>query len=248
MPQYVLQRIFFSLFCLIRWQKLETSKNIVFDFSLNMQKFVFKKAPEESRIMIDSKEENPSTTFSQKVEAWLASRNRMPGAFAETVEEKFWSLSKEISLPSVDDIEILILPLRIHLVQGEEFGCSLTKKECQEQLCSSLNEYWWPAGIVWDIVDVPMKEIVDTSESSTYGMSKSILREHVWNLKRSKETQQMANKEFRRTIFLGNLIPEHQHSLNTYDIYMFDFIGHESQGSTLFCFINDFFSSNLIVF
>lgn len=57
--------------------------------------------------------------YSEAAESWLIVQNNRVGFFAETINEKYYLLSCEIPLPHLDDIPMILLPLRFHLAMGD---------------------------------------------------------------------------------------------------------------------------------
>ena len=125
----------------------------------------------------------------------------------------------------------MVLPLRIHIAQGPEFGCTLTKIECHTHLVPSMNEFWSQASIQWNLVDVCEKSWSNDEDGSRSTLE--CICERIWSLQRDNDTGKMANKEGRREVFLDGLLSGYENDKNTFDLYVFDFIGQESQG-TLF--------------
>lgn len=162
--------------------------------------------------LVDSKVKN-SVLFS----------NSQPGAFAKDSSYNFWKISSEITFPYASPPTIK-LPLRIHLAGGSILGCSITQNDCFDQIIHVVNKLWSQAGIEWELVEVmPLKWDIDDVQLER-------LKSEIWSLHRDPTTGMMTGKEKRRNIFLNNLIKEHTQFNRSFDIFMFDFIGQESQG------------------
>lgn len=170
--------------------------------------------------------------YSENVGAWKTARKAIPGEFSCGLDERMWMLAKECPLPELSVMPVLILPLRIHLVRGLELGCSLTLEECFNQLVPSMNQYWKQAGIEWNLIEVVNKEWPDDINGSRVLLNQA--RCGIHGLCRDPNTGMMAEKGFRRKLFLEHLIPEALQDRATYDVYIFDFIGNESQGMLVY--------------
>jgi hypothetical protein len=165
------------------------------------------------------------------VDAWLRSKITTPGAFALTSVDKMWEMQKCIPLPSISSAPILRLPLRFHLAQGPEFGCSVTSEQLCNELIPQMNKYWAQAAIQWDLVEVLPKVWPDDPDGSRTSLQAA--RQDMQQLVRDPETGKMTNKGIRRKLFLEQLIPEATSHTDTYDVYLFDFIGEGSQGKAI---------------
>jgi hypothetical protein len=165
---------------------------------------------------------------------WLAQRRLQPGAFASPAET-YYNLSCCVPLP-LDAIPILVLPLRVHLARGPEFGCTLTEDDLNFQIVPLMNEYWAQARIEWTLESVESAswpedmELVDAEGTEGVRRSLGEVRSGIWNLKRDPETGKMAGKGLRRDLFLGCLLKGFRERADMYDVHVFDFIGEESQG------------------
>ena len=177
-------------------------------------------------------QDKPSTEeYSKQLREWYKKKNNFPGAFRMDIAEAMWAQCKGVQIPLVSELPVLTLPLRIHLAQGPELGCSITMEECFTELVPIMNEFWTQAGIVWDLIEVaPVQWPNDVD-----GSRKTIecARKQITLLVRDHSTGKMTNKDLRRSIFIDTLIPNAALSKETYDVYMFDVIGEESQGDTL---------------
>jgi hypothetical protein len=162
---------------------------------------------------------------------WLAQRATQPGAFAESPAETSWNLSRSIPLPTLGTIPILVLPLRIHLASGPEFGCSLTEDEVNFHVVPMMNEYWAQAGIEWTLECVRAMEWPADPDGTRSSLADA--RNGIWNLRRDPSTGKMAGKDVRRELFLGCLLRGFREAVDAYDVHVFDFIGEESQGDTI---------------
>lgn len=91
-----------------------------------------------------------------------------------------------------------------------------------------MNEYWKQAKIEWYLEEILYMNI----KSDTKMDENSLLevRNQIWSLHRDPNTGKMKNKEIRRQLFLDKLMEGYQSDLNTFDVYVFEFIGKESQG------------------
>jgi hypothetical protein len=168
------------------------------------------------------------TEYCEAVDSWKAARQSMPGEFSCSVPERMWRLNNTCPLPDLTVVPTLTLPLRIHLAKGPELGCTLTWEECFTELVPLMNSYWKQAGIEWDLVEVLPEEWTDDADGGRASIEQA--RRDIYSLSRDPATGMMAGKGFRRSLFLDRLIPEALQECNTYDIYMFDFVGNESQG------------------
>jgi hypothetical protein len=163
------------------------------------------------------------------VDSWRRTINSVPGAFASTNADSMWELQKNIPFPSSSAVPTLRLPLCFHLARGPEFGCSLTEDQLRNELIPEMNRYWAQAAIQWDLVDVIPAEWANDADGSRRSLE--IARQDMQQLVRDPETGKMTNKGIRRKLFLEQLIPEASTRTNTYDVYLFDFIGEGSQGT-----------------
>lgn len=167
-------------------------------------------------------------TYCDAVKCWNEASQTIPGAFSYSVSERMWALSRSCPLPDASTIPIITLPLRLHLVQGPELGCSLTWEQCFLELVPMMNNYWRQAGIEWDLIEVLSKDWPNDADGGRSLLEQA--RHDINKLARDPETGMMAGKDRRRAIFLDKLIPEALQQRSTYDVYMFDFIGNGSQG------------------
>ena len=170
-------------------------------------------------------------SYSSMVKTWLDKRICRPGVFAEPLSEQMWQQSCNIPIPNTELLPLLILPLRIHLSQGCEFGCNLSDDECRNILLPLLNNFWIQAGIQWELVEIAAKKWPNDSDGSRDKLLQ--LRDKIWSLHRDNETGMMADKNVRKDIFLDNLLSDYVDYTKSYDVYMFDFIGDGSQGEFL---------------
>ena len=53
----------------------------------------------------------------------------------------------------------------------------------------------------------------------------------ILSLKRDPATGMMADKTFRRKLFLDKLLVGYERDLDTFDVYFFDMVGQQSQGT-----------------
>jgi len=169
--------------------------------------------------------------YLENVTRWKKSRLEVPGSFSDAAEEIFRQLARALSLPDQRSFTTLTLPLRIHLARGSELGCDISEEDCRV-IVTALNIFWQQAGIVWKLLEVKLTEWQDDHD----GSRSSILtaRECIWSLSRDKNTGTMMNKGFRKNLFLQNLLPNAVNDRDTFDVYLFDFIGHESQGTYIY--------------
>lgn len=166
--------------------------------------------------------------YCQHVQEWDASRSLMPGSFSDTTAEHMWRQCCSVPIPATRPFPLLNLPLYLHLTRGSELGCDITSEECYRDLLPVINKYWCQAGIVWSPVQVKIHEWPDDPDGTRRSLERA--RESIWSLQRDKLTGMMMNKDHRRTLFLQELLPQAEQDLNTFDVYLFDFIGFESQG------------------
>jgi hypothetical protein len=104
-------------------------------------------------------------------------------------------------------------------------GCSITVNECVEMLLPTINRFWEQASIRFNLTDI----IEDSWEEVDYGAMQNIQR-CIWSLERDFNSGKMQNKGMRKNLFLDVLLPHHMNERDAFDIYLFDFIGHRSQG------------------
>lgn len=173
--------------------------------------------------------------YLEEVAQWNTSRLDVPGSFSVCIEEKFWQQTSTVPLPDQRLFTTLTLPLRIHLARGSELGCDISERDCRV-IVDAMNVYWLQAGIVWELLEVTSTEWSDDRD----GTRSSIVaaRDDIWGLKRDKNTGAMMNKGFRRDLYLQKLLPDAEKETDTFDVYVFDFIGQQSQGkdsATDFC-------------
>ena len=173
--------------------------------------------------------------YLKDVVRWKMSRIEVPGSFADATEERFWQLARAVPFPDQRLFTTLVLPLRIHLARGNELGCDLSEEDCRV-VVTEMNVYWQQAGIVWELLEVKLTEWRDDYDGSR--SSTLAAREAIWSLSRDKNTGMMMNKGFRKNLFLQELLPEAVKDTDTFDVYMFDFIGHESQGAYICILFN----------
>ena len=57
--------------------------------------------------------------YSENVNDWFLNRSNQVGSFADDQNEKYYLLSCDIPLPNLQDIPLILLPLRFHLARGE---------------------------------------------------------------------------------------------------------------------------------
>lgn len=166
--------------------------------------------------------------YLEKVKRWKSSRLGVLGSFSVTIEEKSWLQTCAVPLPDQRSFSILKLPLRIHLARGGELGCDMSEEDCRF-IVIVLNRLWLQAGIIWELTEIMPLEWKDDPD----GSRSSILaaRESIWSLHRDVNTGAMMNKGFRRDLFLQKLLPDAAKDMDTFDVYIFDFIGHQSQGT-----------------
>lgn len=157
---------------------------------------------------------------------WYEKENQNPEIFSLDVSQRSYRESISCPMPCIDCWPTLTLPLRLHLCRDETLTpCTLTRDQCLEML-SRANFLWQEARIHWHLVDV-VEEYFSHLDVST----KITLRERIWSLGRGADGK-MANKDFRREMFLGSkgLIPNHHAHSDAFDVYYFDYVGNESQG------------------
>ena len=170
---------------------------------------------------------NNHSEYQQLRQIWLGERRSQPGTFSCSEEETMWLLCRSIPLPHPSELPILRLPLVIHLAVGEEFGCTITQTECVEILVPQMNMFWCQASIQWDLIEVKLLQWDNDADSRS---NLYTARENIGKLTRDRSTGMMTNKDLRKRTFLENLIPKSKYDTSTFDVYIFDFIGHESQG------------------
>lgn len=166
----------------------------------------------------------------ENVRRWKKSRLEVPGSFSDAAEERFWQLARAVPLPDQRSFTTLALPLRIHLARGSELGCDMSEEDCRV-IVIAMNIYWQQAGIVWELLEVKLAEWQDDHDGSRSSVLTA--REAIWSLSRDKNTGAMMNKGFRKNLFLRNLLPNAVNDIDTFDVHLFDFIGHESQGTCI---------------
>lgn len=96
------------------------------------------------------------------------------------------------------------------------------------EIVPEVNRYWEQAAIEWNLVEVIPLEWPDDPDGTRNSLLEA--RRDIQKLTRDHDTGMMTNKDLRRKIFLEKLIPTVVNDRSTYDVYMFDFIGEESQG------------------
>lgn len=167
--------------------------------------------------------------YERYIQEWtIKSSETNPGHFSENKAYIFWQISNQIPLPDVKPT--LTLPLRFHLCRDSEqqtekiFGCKLSVDDCITMV-PIINYFWTMAGIQFSLIGV----YEECWEDLTPGTLANI-HEQICSLSRNPQTGQMQNKDLRRKLFLEKLIPHHHTLSDAFDVYMFDFIGQESQG------------------
>lgn len=155
---------------------------------------------------------------------------RVVGYFACSPEQQAFDQCCTLPIPPIDTAPVLVLPLRFHLSRGPELGCALSERDCQEEILSTVNGLWEQAGVQWFLEGV-VKE--DWSAVRSAGVDLCAVRDQIWSLQRDPATGQMAGKEFRRKIFLEQLLLNHAQDMHTFDVYFFDLVGQQSQGKCI---------------
>lgn len=166
------------------------------------------------------------TEFENAVSSWRREQSCVVGNFATSPTEMFYKISCSVTMPPICMAPILRLPLRIHIARGDLLGSSLTATECHDIILPRINELWAQAGICFAIVDVVDHRWADNVNS----IPLVTLKDRIWGLCRDPATGKMAGKAERREIFLDHLIGNGHETPNTYDIWVFDFVGQQSQG------------------
>jgi len=159
-------------------------------------------------------------------------REEQPGFFALSQEEKFYQQCRACPLPakSLNCMPELRLDLKINLVRNKHIGCSsaLCSKSV-EQMVENMGIYWKQAGIQWNLVGVVERHL--TEDLLPEKIQEKVKHFIHHELSRGPDGK-MQNKGKRRHVFLETVLSkfDYQKALNTYDVWIFDAIGQESQG------------------
>lgn len=167
-------------------------------------------------------------SYIERVQEWRACRSSAPGFFCDTTPEHMWQLCCAVPIPATRPFPVLALPLCLHLARGPELGCDLSFDDCEKEILPGMNAFWNQAGIRWDLIQVKTIEWPDDPDGTRQSLENA--KRSVWSLQRDEFSGMMMNKDHRKKLFLEQLLPQAERDLATFDVYIFDFIGHESQG------------------
>lgn len=168
-----------------------------------------------------------------------------PGFFAMDPAQKHYELCKAVPLQR-NDMPLLVVSLRIHLIRSEWLGCSNSLNENSiKVIANKLNRFWAQASIRFDLVSV---------ESRECPLPRKTQEELVAFLKhklRRGPDGRMMHKAERREKFVDVLLHSMDYANNRnnntsastspsssttsssichYDIWFMDMVGHQSQG------------------
>jgi hypothetical protein len=102
----------------------------------------------------------------------------------------------------------------------------LSEADCRDKLLPVINDLWVQAGIGFEIIEVVEHNWDDIIDPNELNKIKSV----IWSLERDPDTGMMTGKNIRKQTFVDSLMtPDGLHP-ESYDIWVFDFVGKESQG------------------
>jgi len=174
--------------------------------------------------------------------------SRTPGYFFLLPEERFHLQCLAVPLRLQEQMPLITLPLRIHLVRCSELGCSedLNESTVTEIMCR--NDYWKQAGIQFALSGVNDSNNAKNLEKDKSNRNAGVLERNLAGmipLETCREARhfivngltrgpdgEMKNKEKRKSMYLDTLLTPlgYQNDLTTYDLYFFDMTGMGSQG------------------
>ena len=128
--------------------------------------------------------------------------------------------------------DVLQLPLRFHFFRSETMGVPLDVDEAwfMLKILPQINTYYKKHGIRWESSGCVELNVAESASEENMAMCAEA------RAKTNKINRQNAagNNDIRREVFLKTLVPQYKTHLDTYDVYLFDFIGDGFQGVTWF--------------
>lgn len=166
-------------------------------------------------------------SFERSLREFINCEAQQAGSFSLKDGEIYWKASTTLVVPPVEVAPYVLLPLRFHISRGESLGaCYLSETDCRDILLPVINDLWLQAGLGFEIIDIlehNWDETIDPIQLKS-------IRSTIWGLDRDPSSGKMSGKSIRRQAFVDSLIGLDRLHPETYDIWLFDIIGNQSQG------------------
>jgi len=152
-----------------------------------------------------------------------------PGYFAKNPAQRYYELCQAcpISQNGLNEMVLLVLPLRMNLIRSPILGCSdALNVGSIPAIVDLMNGYWRQAGIFFKLV------AVEERKSNLAEELENDIKMFLRNTLRRGPDGKMMHKSERREKLVDVLLTsfDYQTTANTYDIWFVDMIGHQSQG------------------